>query len=116
MTKITNLLHKKCSHMDAGLSGDEIAEGLKALEGWSLHDGMIVKTFNFKDYYETLAFVNGIAYLIHSEDHHPELTVTYNRCVVKLNTHSVNGGKGGISENDFICAAKIDATRAHSFA
>jgi 4a-hydroxytetrahydrobiopterin dehydratase len=116
MTKMTNLLHKKCCHADTGLSADEIAEGLKALEGWSLHDGMIVKTFNFKDYYETLAFVNGIAYLIHSEDHHPELTVTYNRCVVKLNTHSVNGGKGGISENDFICAAKIDATRAHSFA
>jgi 4a-hydroxytetrahydrobiopterin dehydratase len=116
MTKITNLLHKKCCHMDAGMSAEEIAEGLKTLEGWALQDGMIVKTYNFKDYYETLAFVNAIAYLIHSEDHHPELSVSYNRCIVKLNTHSVNGGKGGISENDFICAAKIDATRAHSFA
>jgi 4a-hydroxytetrahydrobiopterin dehydratase len=116
MTSATDLLHKKCCHLDTGLTADEIAERLKALEGWALQDGMIVKTFNLKDYYETLAFVNAIAYLIHSEDHHPELTVSYNRCVVKLNTHSVNGGRGGISENDFICAAKIDATRHHSFA
>jgi 4a-hydroxytetrahydrobiopterin dehydratase len=116
MTTTADLLNKKCSHLDAGLTAGEIAELLKALDGWALQDERISKTFNFKNYYETLAFVNAIAYLIHSEDHHPELTVTYNRCVVKLNTHSVNGGRGGISENDFICAAKIDATHRQSFA
>jgi 4a-hydroxytetrahydrobiopterin dehydratase len=53
--------------------------------------------------------------VIHAEDHHPELVVTYNRCVIRFDTHTVNGGKGGISENDFICAAKIDAIFEQSF-
>jgi CRP-like cAMP-binding protein len=51
-----------------------------------------------------MAFVNAIANLIHEQDHHPELLVGYNYCTVRYNTHSVNNGKGGISENDFICA------------
>jgi 4a-hydroxytetrahydrobiopterin dehydratase len=63
-----------------------------------------------------LAFINAIAYVVHAEDHHPELVVTYNRCVVKFDTHSVNGGRGGISENDFICATKVDAIFQQSFA
>jgi 4a-hydroxytetrahydrobiopterin dehydratase len=116
MTTTDELLRKKCCHLDAGLSEAEVAEHLRALEGWTQEKGCIAKTYSFKNYYETLAFVNGIAFLIHSEDHHPELTVSYNRCTVRLNTHSVNGGKGGISENDFICAAKIDATLRHAFA
>ena len=109
MVTTSELLKKKCRHQDAGLSDEQIREHLSAVDGWVLQDGKVVKTFEFKNYYRTLAFVNAIAYLIHAEDHHPELTVTYNRCVVKFDTHSVNGGRGGISENDFICAAKIDA-------
>ncbi|MNN99491.1 pterin-4-alpha-carbinolamine dehydratase [compost metagenome] len=58
--------------------------------------------------------MNAIAYTIHSEDHHPELVVTYKQCVVKYDTHSVNEGKGGLSQNDFICAAKLDAIYAQS--
>lgn len=65
----------------------------------------IQRSFRFKNYYETLAFVNAMAWIIHREDHHPDLEVGYNRCVVHFSTHSV----GGLSENDFICAAKIDA-------
>lgn len=109
MTTATELLKKKCRHLETALTDAEIADHLAAVNGWALQDGKIVKTFGFKNYYETLAFVNAIAYVIHAEDHHPELIVTYNRCVVKFNTHSVNGGRGGISENDFICAAKVDA-------
>lgn len=110
-----DLLSKKCSHQTVGLNDKEIAGLLAALTGWNLQDGFIVKQFSFKNYYETLAFVNAAAFIIHAEDHHPELIVGYNRCTVKFNTHSVNGGKGGISENDFICAAKLDALAARSF-
>ena len=65
----------------------------------------ITRTFRFKNYYRTIAFVNALAYVAHAEDHHPDLEVGYNRCVVHYSTHSV----GGLSENDFICAARIDA-------
>jgi 4a-hydroxytetrahydrobiopterin dehydratase len=115
MLTISELLEKKCQHLENGLSDAEITGYLAIVEGWALIDGKIVKTFNFQNYYETLAFINAIAYVIHAEDHHPELVTTYNRCVVKFDTHSVNGGKGGISENDFICAAKVDSIFTQSF-
>jgi 4a-hydroxytetrahydrobiopterin dehydratase len=115
MTTLTNLLDKKCQHLETALPQEQIDAYLWALPGWKIDAGKVVKTFEFKDYYETLAFINAIAYVIHAEDHHPELTVTYNRCVVRFDTHSVNAGKGGISENDFICAAKVDAIFHQSF-
>jgi 4a-hydroxytetrahydrobiopterin dehydratase len=116
MLTADDLIRKKCQHRVTGLNDAEIAPYLAAVEGWTLKDGKIVKTFAFKDYYRTLAFVNAMAYVIHAEDHHPELVVTYNRCTVAFNTHSVNGGCGGISENDFICAAKLDALHKQSVA
>jgi 4a-hydroxytetrahydrobiopterin dehydratase len=64
----------------------------------------ISRTFSFKDYYNTVAFVNVVAMIAHQQDHHPDMTVTYNTCTVKFSTHSV----GGLSLNDFICAAKVD--------
>jgi 4a-hydroxytetrahydrobiopterin dehydratase len=114
--KAPDLLEKKCQHQINGLTDAEITAQLAEIADWSLQDGAITKTFAFRNYYETLAFVNAIAYVIHAEDHHPELVVTYNRCVMKFNTHSVNNGRGGISENDFICAAKVDAIFQQSFA
>jgi 4a-hydroxytetrahydrobiopterin dehydratase len=86
-----------------------IAAHLAALPDWKIDGGKLARSFAFGNYYETLAFVNAIAWIIHAEDHHPELTVTYNRCNVKFDTHSVNEGRGGLSANDFICAAKVDA-------
>jgi 4a-hydroxytetrahydrobiopterin dehydratase len=109
MVTTAELLGKKCRHRDSGLTDAEIKAYLAAVDNWTQQDGKILKTFVFRNYYETLAFVNAIAWVIHAEDHHPELAVTYNRCVVKFDTHSVNQGRGGISENDFICAAKVDA-------
>ncbi|WP_019141549.1 4a-hydroxytetrahydrobiopterin dehydratase [Noviherbaspirillum massiliense] len=109
MVTTNELLQKRCRHLDTGLSDTEIAQHLAAVPGWALQEGKVAKTYSFANYYETIAFVNAIAWLIHAEDHHPDLTVTYNRCIVKFDTHSVNGGRGGISENDFICAAKVDA-------
>ena len=106
---IADLLAKKCRPLDTESTPAEISAGLALLDRWQKIDGCIVRQFDFRNYTETLAFVNAIAVVIHAEDHHPELVVTYNRCVVKFHTHSVNQGRGGISENDFICAAKIDA-------
>lgn len=116
MVTALDLLDKKCRHQDTGLSDAEIAEYLGAVDGWQRQEGQIVKTFAFNNYYETLAFINAIAYVIHAEDHHPILTVSYNRCTVKFETHSINVGHCRLSENDFICAAKIDAIFAQSFA
>ncbi len=116
MITTSELAEKKCSHLETGLSDDQLPAYLAAVPHWTLTDGKITQTFSFGNYHETLAFVNAIAYVIHAENHHPELIVTYNRCVVKFDTHSVNGGKGGISENDFICAAKVDVIFQHSFA
>lgn len=109
MITADELLARKGRHLENGLSDGEIQEYLGAVDDWKLQEGKLVKTFDFANYHETLAFVNAIAWPIHLDDHHPELIVTYNRCVVKFDTHSVNGGSGGISENDFILAAKVDA-------
>lgn len=116
MINTADLLKKKCHHMETGLTDTEITDHLAAVDGWSLQESKIVKTFAFRNYHETLAFINAIAHVIHAEDHHPELIATYNRCTLKFDTHSVNGGRGGISENDFICAAKIDAVFHQSIA
>lgn len=64
----------------------------------------IVREYSFKNYYQTIAFVNAVAWVAHQEDHHPDLEVSYNRCTITYSTHAING----LSENDFICAAKID--------
>lgn len=116
MSNAADLRKQKCRHQLTALNAEEIAQRLSAVAAWKLQDGKIVRDFTFADYYDTLAYVNALAYIIHAEDHHPELVVTYNRCTVKFNTHSVNDGKGGLSENDFICAAKLDALFERSFA
>jgi 4a-hydroxytetrahydrobiopterin dehydratase len=69
---------------------------------------IISKTYKFKNYYETMAFVNATAWISHREDHHPDLAVGWGQCTVSYTTHAI----GGLSENDFICAAKIDALLA----
>jgi 4a-hydroxytetrahydrobiopterin dehydratase len=85
----------------------QIGAHLARLEGWALAGGAIEKTFRFENYHQTIAFVNALAWIAHREDHHPDLHVGYDRCTVRYNTHSV----GGISINDFICAARVDALR-----
>ena len=82
-----------------------LRDHLAQVSGWQLNEGAIEKSFGFKNFLETIAFVNALAWICNTEDHHPELAVSYDRCVVRFNTHSV----GGISINDFICAAKADA-------
>ena len=110
-----SLLTEACRHLTQAASADEIAAAIAVLSDWAVDDGKLVRLFRFSDYYQTLAFVNSIAEIIHKEDHHPELIVGYNRCEVRYDTHSVNEGRGGLSANDFICAAKIDAVFDRSF-
>ena len=88
------------------LSPARIQELLSQVPGWEvLEDGHALgRTFAFKDYYHTMSFVNALAHVANREDHHPDLGVHYDRCVVRYSTHDV----GGLSENDFICAAKAD--------
>lgn len=89
------------------LSQAEVTDFLAEVKGWQVSaDGRwISQHFKFKDFYQTMAFVNAIAWISHQENHHPDLEVGYNQCLVKYTTHAING----LSKNDFICAAKIDA-------
>ena len=105
------LAAQHCRPLPAGmrpLSATKVKALLARLPGWAIENGALVKTWSFADYYQTIAFVNALAWIAHREDHHPELTVGYNRCRVEYSTHSV----GGLSENDFICAAKLEAMQA----
>jgi 4a-hydroxytetrahydrobiopterin dehydratase len=102
------LSRKKCQPCEKGtppLGEAAVTALLATLSGWELMEGALVKTYRFKNYYETMAFVNATAWISHREDHHPDLVVGYSRCRVSYLTHAI----GGLSENDFICAAKLDA-------
>jgi 4a-hydroxytetrahydrobiopterin dehydratase len=104
----TALTERHCQQDTSRLGSDDIETLRKQIHaGWSVsEDGLeIERKFAFKNYYQTLAFVNALGWIAHQQDHHPDLEVGYNRCVVHYSTHSV----GGLSENDFICAARIDA-------
>lgn len=89
------------------LTQARVSELIVQIPGWELTEEgrALSKTFRFDNYYQTMAFVNALAYVAHAEDHHPDLGVHYDRAVVRYSTHDV----GGLSENDFICAAKADA-------
>ena len=108
--ELCDLSGARCKPCEGGvppLRQDEIKGLLERLNGWDLAGNEIAKTFRFKNHYETIAFVNAIAWLSHRENHHPLLEVSFNQCCVRYTTHAI----GGLSENDFICAAKVDALR-----
>ena len=94
------------------LSPTEVLTALARLEGWTLDgtgaDVAICKTFRFVNYFETMAFVNAVAFVAHAQDHHPDLAVSYGHCTVRFNTHDV----GGLSATDFDCAARVEAILA----
>ena len=105
---MNELARKKCKPCEGGvapLTPEQVGPMLKGLEGWALDGKSIAKTYRFKNYFETMAFVNAAAWISHREDHHPDLRVAYNECRVAYVTHAIDG----LSENDFICAAKLDS-------
>jgi 4a-hydroxytetrahydrobiopterin dehydratase len=106
MTKTTPLADRQCQPLEghSAMTTLEVAAYLAAAPGWALAAGAIEKRFVFANYTGTMAFVNAVAGVAHQQDHHPDLLVSYGHCTVRFNTHSV----GGISINDFICAAQVD--------
>ncbi len=100
-----------CAGDTAPLEHEQAGALLQQLHNdWTLSpDGReISRTYEFGNYYQTMAFVNALAWIAHNEDHHPDIEVSYKRCRVRYSTHMI----GGLSDNDFICAAKIDALLA----
>lgn len=109
MSIIETLSQRHCKALKGAqhlLPHETVVGYMLALEDWKLieNEQAISKTFHFDNYYKTMAFVNALAFIAHREDHHPDLGVHYNRCVVRFSTHDV----GGLSQNDFICAAKLE--------
>ena len=101
------MLMKTCQPVPAGtppLDGHELEHLLSHTAAWEIVNGHLTKTFQFEDHYQTMAFVNAVAWISHREDHHPKMVVGYDTCTLEYATHSI----GGLSENDFICAANVD--------
>ncbi len=104
---MTDLVSKRSVNGAPGLDAAAVEKFLKQVPQWKdvgERKG-ITRSFPFENYYQTMAFVNAVAYLAHHEDHHPDLEVKYGSCAVLFSTHDA----GGLTENDFICAAKTDA-------
>ncbi|MBI1919916.1 MAG: 4a-hydroxytetrahydrobiopterin dehydratase [Geobacter sp.] len=104
----TDLAKRKCKPCEGGtppLGSEEIARYLTQLDGWEYGENSISKGYEFKNHYQVMAFANAVAWVSHRENHHPVMEVSYNRCRLTYTTHAI----AGMSENDFICAAKIDA-------
>jgi 4a-hydroxytetrahydrobiopterin dehydratase len=107
---MTELSQRRCLPCEGNVAAYTQAEALGALgqlaEGWRVtEEGRALRReFAFRDFYHTMSFVNALAHVANIEDHHPDLEIGYNYCRVRYSTHAI----GGLSENDFICAAKID--------
>ncbi len=108
---MSDLTQKRCKPCEGGvapLSRPEAEALMKQLHAdWKLaEDGKSIRRERkFKNFYHTMSFVNAVAHIANTEDHHPDLEIGYGYCRIKFNTHAI----GGLSENDFICAAKVDA-------
>ena len=106
----TGLVDKKCQPCEGGVApltraeADALRAQLHA--DWRIADDAksLKRSFKFKDFYRTMSFVNAVAHIANREDHHPDLEVGYDYCRATFATHSI----GGLSHNDFICAAKVD--------
>ena len=102
-----NLTQKKCVPCEAGtppLEEEKVNELLKEISGWTLKNSHLFKTFKFRDFKEAMKFVNSVADIAESEGHHPDFCVHYSKVEIEIWTHAISG----LSENDFILAAKID--------
>jgi 4a-hydroxytetrahydrobiopterin dehydratase len=105
---MTELSRLRCSALRGAehrLSSERVAELSIGIGPWRIESDSLIRDFRFADFHQTMAFVNALAWIAHQQDHHPDLTVGYNHCRVLFTTHDV----GGLSLNDFICAARVDA-------
>ena len=107
---MTELESKRCLACESGipsLTHEKITLLLAEIPHWetSSDQKLIQRRFIFKNFYQTMAFVNALAFIAHQENHHPDLEIGFNYCLVKYSTHAAKG----LTENDFICAAKVNA-------
>ena len=104
------LREQRCEPVGVGGALDDAALPalLRQVPRWRLVGGALERRFAFADFHHTMAFVNAVAWIAQREDHHPDLQVGHSHCTVRLRTHSVDG----LSRNDFICAALVDALLA----
>lgn len=112
---ISDLTTIRCVACEGGvpaLTEAETAKYLQEVDGWKVSEDhkSIHRRFQFKGFYKTMAFVNAIAWIANQEGHHPDMEVGYNYCQVKFTTHAIDG----LSKNDFICAAKVNALGAET--
>ncbi len=94
----------RCTAGAPRLTPSDLDAHLQVLANWARTNGAIQKQFSFANFYETIAFVNALAWMANREDHHPDLRVSYNQCVVTWSTHDA----AGVTQNDIICAAKTE--------
>ena len=107
MTELSQMQCKPCEGGVEPLSAAEARRQLGRLaDGWQVDPSgkEILKDFQFNGFYKTMAFVNAVAWIANTQGHHPDLEVGYGHCLVRYTTHAIDG----LSENDFICAARID--------
>jgi len=104
MTTLESLAATPCVRSPALVDDAGIASALGVLPGWSRVADRLAKTYRFASYHETIAFVNAIAWIAHRADHHPDLSVHFDRCIVSWSTHDA----GGVTGNDLSCAARVE--------
>jgi 4a-hydroxytetrahydrobiopterin dehydratase len=104
-----SLIDRHCVHGAPALDDAALPALLAEVPDWHVNGTRLEREFVFRDFHETMEFVNALAFMIHREDHHPDLTVGYRRCTASWTTHSAGNR---LSDNDFICAAKADALYA----
>lgn len=107
---MNDLSERRCIPCEGGVTPLDRPAALRLLADvpeWRLDDSgkHIQRAFRFKNFHETMAFANKVAEIANREDHHPDMEISYSRCLVRYSTHAING----LSENDFICATAIDA-------
>lgn len=109
---LETLVSLDCARIDGRqpLTPGQAAAQARVLPAWTCAEGMLRRRFEWRDFHETLAFVNAVAWVAHRQDHHPEVSFGYRHCELAFTTHSA----GGLTLKDFICAARIDALGAHA--
>jgi 4a-hydroxytetrahydrobiopterin dehydratase len=108
-----SILERHCTHGAPALDPTAIRALLAQVPDWQVLEGSIAREYAFDSYRATIAFVNAVAAMAETENHHPDMTVKYRRCLVAYTTHSA---ANALSTNDFICAAKADSLYARGSA
>jgi 4a-hydroxytetrahydrobiopterin dehydratase len=107
---VSDLAARKCEPCEGGVvpltPAEAAAMRAQLNDGWTIADDAksLARSFKFKDFYRTMSFVNAVAHVANTEDHHPDFEAGYDHCRLTFTTHAI----GGLSHNDFICAAKVD--------